>query len=545
LAAAALIGCFGGVVFFGPPYLTTLTPQVSAALDLLDLRAGQTLLELGCGDGKVLIAAAELGLHVVGYELNPLLALLAWLRTRRYRGQVKVIWGDQWHKTWPPADGIFTFLLGRQMTRLDQRIQAWHTRPLTLASFAFQVPGRSQRRASRCLCLRIPLDNVSCHYILNSSIMSRHRANQDVLHRRMLSLARSVVIVVVFVIAGEVGFRAAHAASYATSAEAESGTISGNAAALSSSTASGGQAVHFGRPPSGGIAPPPGGSNGGGKPVASGGTGGGKPGGSTGGASPGYRYASIMEYPGWVQNHLAPNQIDYSPYTAIDHFGLWPTTTGGIAVGDMQSLSHLAPAVAAAHAHHRQIYMSVGEVRQGTDFAGAARPQYRQKFIDNIVSYVKKYNYDGVDIDWEEHVPDNQAEYITLLRGLRGALDQAFPGQHKVLGCDVDTGQIPPVIAAQVASSVDYMAMMAYWDTGASSFKAYRKAGIPASKLVLGIGLSAEYYDTTEARVQAKVKLMKSDGMEGLLGWQIGDLHGTNSDPRLDPLRALVRSAAP
>lgn len=74
LAIAVLILCFGGVLLFGAPYLPTLTPQVQAALELCKLQSGDTLLELGCGDGKVLIAAAERGATVIGYELNPLLA---------------------------------------------------------------------------------------------------------------------------------------------------------------------------------------------------------------------------------------------------------------------------------------------------------------------------------------------------------------------------------------------------------------------------------------------------------------------------------------
>ena len=46
-----LVISFGFVVFVGPPYLPTLDKQVRTALDLLDLKKGQTLLELGCGDG--------------------------------------------------------------------------------------------------------------------------------------------------------------------------------------------------------------------------------------------------------------------------------------------------------------------------------------------------------------------------------------------------------------------------------------------------------------------------------------------------------------
>jgi SAM-dependent methyltransferase len=141
IAALIVVACFGFVILFGAPYVPTLDKQVEAALDLLDLKKGQTMLELGCGDGKVLIAAAERGYKVVGYELNPILALIAWARTRRYGKRVRVVCGNFWRQKWPDADGIFVFLLDKFMVRLDMKITAQRHRPVRLVSFAFQIPG--------------------------------------------------------------------------------------------------------------------------------------------------------------------------------------------------------------------------------------------------------------------------------------------------------------------------------------------------------------------------------------------------------------------
>lgn len=137
-----LILIFGMVVFFGPPYLPTLHTQTEVALDLLALNSGQTLLELGSGDGRVVRAAAARGLNVVGVELNPLLVIISRLVTWRYRRRVHIIWGSYWRVKWPHADGIFTFMIGRQMATLDRHIEAWHTKPVRLASFAFAIPNK-------------------------------------------------------------------------------------------------------------------------------------------------------------------------------------------------------------------------------------------------------------------------------------------------------------------------------------------------------------------------------------------------------------------
>ncbi len=145
--------CFSLVLLVGAPYLPTLEPQLATALGLSGLKPGQTLLELGCGDGKVLRAAAQQGLHAVGYELNPLLYLVARLRTWRYRRNVRVIWGDFWRVDWPGADAIFVFLLPRYMLKLDKKVASYCHRPVRLVSIAFEIPGkRSDSSADGVFC---------------------------------------------------------------------------------------------------------------------------------------------------------------------------------------------------------------------------------------------------------------------------------------------------------------------------------------------------------------------------------------------------------
>lgn len=142
LALIAILFCFGGVLIFGAPYLPTMKPQVDAALKLANLKPGDTILELGSGDGKVLIAAAKKGINSVGYELNPLLVVLSWLRTRKYRKNVKIIWGNFFTKEWPNHQAIFTFLLPRLMLKLDKKVIQSKHKPVKLISFAFEIPNR-------------------------------------------------------------------------------------------------------------------------------------------------------------------------------------------------------------------------------------------------------------------------------------------------------------------------------------------------------------------------------------------------------------------
>lgn len=132
---------FTFVIAFGAPYLPTLDRQIEPALDLLNLKPGQTLLELGSGDGRILQAAAKRGIKAVGYELNPLLCIISYIKTWRFRDLVTIKMANYWQVKWPPADGIFVFLLQPYMAKLDKFITR-QGRPLKLVSFAFYIPDK-------------------------------------------------------------------------------------------------------------------------------------------------------------------------------------------------------------------------------------------------------------------------------------------------------------------------------------------------------------------------------------------------------------------
>ena|SRR3990167_6988304 len=139
----SLILVFSFVILFGAPYVPTLKRQQETALRLLNLKPGQVFYDLGCGDGRLLIAAAKAGQRAVGYEINPLLAAIAWLRTRRYGGRVKVIWGNFWRADITDADAVFVFLIERYMPRLDKYLsRQFKNKHVKVVSYGFKIPRR-------------------------------------------------------------------------------------------------------------------------------------------------------------------------------------------------------------------------------------------------------------------------------------------------------------------------------------------------------------------------------------------------------------------
>lgn len=135
--------CFAFVVFIGAPYLPTKKTQIEVALRLLSLKEGQRVLDLGSGDGIFLVEAAKKKVYVTGFEINPVLFIVSWLRILPYRKYASVKFGNYWLMEWPETDAVFVFLHDNFMKKLDKKMNIYSRgKRIKLASFAFKIPGK-------------------------------------------------------------------------------------------------------------------------------------------------------------------------------------------------------------------------------------------------------------------------------------------------------------------------------------------------------------------------------------------------------------------
>jgi SAM-dependent methyltransferase len=134
---------FASALLFGAPYVPTLRKERRDALELLKLKKGQRVLELGSGDGSFLIEAAATGLSATGYEINPLLVLVTKWRARKCEGTVKVVWGNFWKADFSGYDGIFVFQMDNSMKKMETKIlKDTKGKGIRIVSHAFKIPGK-------------------------------------------------------------------------------------------------------------------------------------------------------------------------------------------------------------------------------------------------------------------------------------------------------------------------------------------------------------------------------------------------------------------
>ncbi|MDR1032960.1 MAG: hypothetical protein LBL84_03040 [Candidatus Nomurabacteria bacterium] len=140
MAAALLAGIS---LLFGAPYVPSRRKDIEVALSkLYKVSKQDTLVDIGSGDGAVLRVAAKRGARAVGYEVNPLLALVSgW---RKPEG-VAVKCRNGLTADWPSnTTVVYVFGVERVMPKLERKVQA-HVRrygkAVRVISYGFKLPG--------------------------------------------------------------------------------------------------------------------------------------------------------------------------------------------------------------------------------------------------------------------------------------------------------------------------------------------------------------------------------------------------------------------
>ena len=113
--------------------------SVAIALDLAGLRPGERLVDLGCGDGQVLVAAAERGVRVSGVEGDAALAEEAAANLHSAGIDADIVVGDVLDAdVVPEADVYFTYLAPATLQRLAPVLAG--RRGARLVTVDFAVP---------------------------------------------------------------------------------------------------------------------------------------------------------------------------------------------------------------------------------------------------------------------------------------------------------------------------------------------------------------------------------------------------------------------
>ena len=133
----------------GALYVSTSRAKIAAFIDAVPMRTDQTLVDLGCGDGRVLREAQKrYGVHTIGYEINP----VAYLKARLFSfgpDNIKIRRENFWQADLSGADVVFCYLYPDVMKKLAAKLAADLKPGAVVVSSNFSLPGFIPNRVLR------------------------------------------------------------------------------------------------------------------------------------------------------------------------------------------------------------------------------------------------------------------------------------------------------------------------------------------------------------------------------------------------------------
>lgn len=127
--------------WYGAPWAPTPNAAIEAGFAAADVGPQDLVIDIGAGDGRVLMAAARRGARAVGYELAPLIWVAGMLRTLPYRRRVQCRFADGFRADLSSATVVFVFLIPRTVGRFVAHLRRQRfTHPVRVLSYAFPLP---------------------------------------------------------------------------------------------------------------------------------------------------------------------------------------------------------------------------------------------------------------------------------------------------------------------------------------------------------------------------------------------------------------------
>lgn len=126
----------------GAPFVPSNRKKVNIMLELADLKSGEKVIDLGSGNGKILIEAAQKGCRAIGVEINPFLVLFSRIRNRLFKLNhlIKIEKKDLRCYPLTDFDAVFIYLLPKTMSKIKKKLEIELKPGARIISNAFPFP---------------------------------------------------------------------------------------------------------------------------------------------------------------------------------------------------------------------------------------------------------------------------------------------------------------------------------------------------------------------------------------------------------------------
>lgn len=129
-------------MLFFVPYVPSRRKVIAKMIEVARLKPRETIYDLGCGDGRLLIAAEKKArVKAVGFEIAPFMFLLACIRKWLAKSAMKLRFQNLFSANLRQANVVFCYLIPNVMPRLSEKIRRECKRGTRIVSNTFHIPG--------------------------------------------------------------------------------------------------------------------------------------------------------------------------------------------------------------------------------------------------------------------------------------------------------------------------------------------------------------------------------------------------------------------
>jgi cyclopropane fatty-acyl-phospholipid synthase-like methyltransferase len=111
--------------FWGAIYVPTEKERVKKMVEFLEIKPSQAVVDLGAGDGRLLIALAKAGAKAYGYEVDPFLVTSARKNIKQagLEGKAFIYCKNLWSQDLNNFDAVVVFGMRHMMKRLEKKFE--------------------------------------------------------------------------------------------------------------------------------------------------------------------------------------------------------------------------------------------------------------------------------------------------------------------------------------------------------------------------------------------------------------------------------------
>jgi len=127
---------------FGAPFEPTKQRKLRNMIKLAKIKKGEKAVDLGSGDGRIVIALAKAGAEAHGYEINPILVWISRYKIRkaRLKGKAFIHLGNFWSVNFKQYDIVMMFQFGTIMKRLGKKLKKELKKGSRVVSYYWKFP---------------------------------------------------------------------------------------------------------------------------------------------------------------------------------------------------------------------------------------------------------------------------------------------------------------------------------------------------------------------------------------------------------------------